>query len=184
MKLLELLIKELPKRGGWPEAIEGVDLPLAGNDLVTSWRFNAVLGYFVACTYGEEMVTRDQYEAAITSSQQPVWTGEGLPPVGSLVDVQMYRGCGGECDLEWRSEKVLGHDGDVIIVASGCRAGDYDGIKPHSYRPIRTEAERRREGAIAAMRQALGHASGLIEISNIYSAIAAGKIPGIRLTDD
>ena len=36
-----------------------------------------------------------------------------------------------------------------------------------------------RDKAIKAMREALWHAAGLIEVSNIYRAIVAGKVPGI-----
>lgn len=53
------------------------------------------------------------------------------------------------------------------------------------FRPIRTEAERKRKevvGVIAELCRSSasnGHSADLI-----YDAIAAGKIPGIRLTDD
>ncbi|KAF2282491.1 hypothetical protein GH714_044097 [Hevea brasiliensis] len=122
-------------------------------------------------------ITRDEYEAALAASKQPEWDGEGLPPVGC--ECEAFDG------VSWFPVVIVGrYDGFAF-------AWNYDQRKTltvnevHSvnFRPIITEAERKREEAILAMRESLGHAAGLIEVGNIYRAIAAGKIPGIKLDD-
>lgn len=107
---------------------------------------------------------------------EPVWSGEDLPPVGCVCE---YRGN----DTSWGEVKIIGHDeGKVVFKPSG---EDYYGITPShkaEFIPIRAPEDVARDEAVAAMREVLGHAAGLIEVSNIYRAIAAGKIPGISLS--
>lgn len=186
MTLLELLVKELPEKGGWPGSVWHGEQMGMGN---VKWSYGGVGCYPVASPVNQQgpLIRRGEYEAALAASKQPMWSGDGLPPVGGIVEVMMYRGCGSDCYLEWGPEKVLGHDGDVIIVASGQRVGDYDGIKPHSYRPIRTEAERRRSEICDRIYGAMIKAERKDNRSDmaecIYDAIAKGEIPGVKLEE-
>ncbi len=111
------------------------------------------------------------------------WDGTGLPPVGY------------ECEANINNSWI-----PVVVVANYdgfAFAWNYDyrisvavnGINVHEYfRPIRTEAERKRselcDRIYGAMTKAdrEGNRSDMAE--SVYDAIAAGEIPGIRLTDD
>lgn len=120
-------------------------------------------------------VTREQYEAALAASKLPVWGGEGLPPVGC------------ECEIaraaNWMPVTIkFISDYHTIFKTFGGTEDCYQTCSLQ-FRPIRTEAERKREDAIKSMRDALGHAGGLTDVPSIYQAIASGKIPGIKLED-
>lgn len=124
-------------------------------------------------------------EPVVNQQLTTEWCGEGLPPVGSDVEVMMYRGCGSDVDLEWGIEKVLGHDGDVIIVASGERYGDYNGINKDFFRPIRSPEDVARDEAVNAMTNLARECDSETDhqfSTSLYCAIAAGKIPGIALS--
>lgn len=105
MKLIDILVQELPKRGGWPEGAnesvqdkDGTVKFFDSQDLYychreESWSGTARGNYYCTRTskiiknnpdeYHETtIVTREQYEAALAASKVPVWNGEGLPPVG------------------------------------------------------------------------------------------------------
>ncbi|MDQ9205568.1 hypothetical protein QBS70_13980 [Cronobacter sakazakii] len=107
MKLIDLLVQELPKRGGWPDgAVECErylhEAQIDFYDKDGNWGADCgkVYGhdFAAACVKPREKgngarierVTREQYEAALAAAQQPVWDGEGLPPVGAEVEVR-YR---------------------------------------------------------------------------------------------
>ena len=145
MTLLELLVKELPKRVGWPD--EAHDLRFTTMKFIADCAGNE---YFhiadihrLSLTERQKFITREQYEAAI-AAQQPAWNGEGLPPVGSKVE-SFING-------DWRLVKV------VYVGETG---GEYEALvfdvkttKPawsDQFRPIRTEADRKRGEAIDAL---------------------------------
>lgn len=104
---------------------------------------------------------------------EPVWDGEGLPPVGV------------ECEFDWSGEGfnvgTVRYISKQTVIIECAQVENSYGIEDLTFRPIRSPDEVARDEAIKAMREALGHAAGLIEVSNIYRAIAAGKIPGVLL---
>ncbi|ELY6201943.1 hypothetical protein SNQ28_000621 [Cronobacter malonaticus] len=190
MKLIDLLVRELPKRGGWPKLAKKIHQDHDGevwgwineddpqriftlDQVATNARPRAKDE-----TY-ENMVTRDQYEAAIAAAQQPVWDGEGLPPVGCRIEAFS----GGE----WVEAIVTYNEppechGDAAawkeVLAFDCKT-----TRPFwtdEFRPIRSEADKRRDEAIAALKklkpQLVGELAGYL-----YDEIAAGKIPHIRI---
>lgn len=112
----------------------------------------------------------------------PEWNGEGLPPVGTVCMANLANG--------WTDVKVayIGDEG-------GCREAlvfEIKSTKPawaDEFRPLRTTAERKREAAAKEMAR---HANsdphrkfnaGLRNCLSIYDAIAAGKIPGVKLEE-
>lgn len=111
------------------------------------------------------------------------WNGEGLPPVGCECEVNDER-----TDSWSLVDSVLAHacvhGRDVAVF----QIADYIGYSPTDrFRPIRTEAERRRESSVDAICDILRvdrDCGERIYLVKIYEAFAAGKIPGIRLTDD
>lgn len=109
---------------------------------------------------------------------EPVWDGEGLPPVG------------GECEVLFTSEgsvferaRILhvGDDGIVGRWLAGDSAGglfDYMYI-PHDYRPIRSPEDVARDEFGAAVAGYLDVRPNGVRMSELYDAIAAGKIKGV-----
>lgn len=181
MKLKDLLVQELPKRGGWPAAYNVISTN--GYGQVWCYSINAN-----GKTSGKELhlrspeeghVTREQYEAALAATQQPVWNGEGLPPVG--VECEFYK----HSFPTWAKGLIkYASDYTVVIVQAG-HAGEIIGHPVNfEFRPIRTEEERKRDETLCAMRNCISNfnnTSVIHAIEQCYDAIAAGKIPGVRI---
>ncbi|MDI7502012.1 hypothetical protein [Cronobacter dublinensis] len=198
MKLIDLLVQELPKRGGW---VHGVKHAWCDPDGEVRFRDGGCKPDFYPeaevddeCripSYRHEddphyIVTSEQYEAAIAAAQQPVWDGEGFPPVGC------------ECERSWCGDKwlrctVLFVSDETIVVKLPTRENAYrrNDVK---FRPLRSEADKKRaEGVIALSRvdpsvapfeYGAKHSDGSLIGPfwyELYDAIAAGKIPHIRI---
>ncbi|EOU1335632.1 hypothetical protein ACNSV1_004032 [Cronobacter sakazakii] len=206
MKLIDLLVQELPKRGGWPEGANFIaadsdgDIDSYNNIPVIdgsglSYRDSKGEGYFLniinsnegfrAIDWETAIITRDQYEAALAAAQQPAWDGEGLPPVGC------------ECERSWAGDKWLkckilfiSNETAVVKMATGEAAYHLSDI---TFRPILSEADRKREAVVTALAKAGGdvhfeYGRKTIdgELSSpgwykLYDIIAAGEIAGIRI---
>lgn len=197
MKLIDLLVQELPKRGGWPEgAVECCRHYMANSidfyDETGNWDDDCYLKYgkdFAKdCIYEEtsgryllQSISRSEYESALAASQKPAWNGEGLPPSG--VECEARLRCN---DGEWFLFRCVGVD---CGVAFGWAEKDAVTLGKGSYefRPLRTEAERKREIAVKVIKGLLmfdyGDDPRVNDATFIYDAIAAGKIPGVKLDD-
>ena len=114
MKLIDILVEELPKRGGWPEGVVAItqDSDKAINNYKTAdgletnehgtWRYSSAWeGYSLlasdstclASDYDTAIITREQYEAALAAKSEGwIEWGGGECPVekGVRVDVK-YR---------------------------------------------------------------------------------------------
>lgn len=198
MKLIDLLVQELPKRGGWPEGAVECCRHYGTNsidfyDETGNWDDDCYLKYgkdFAKdCIYEEtsgshrlQSISHLEYESALTASQKPAWNSEGVPPAGC------------ECEYisngtSWGKVKVIGLDGEKIVIRPSGEI--YYAITPSNkdvFIPLRTEADKRRDEAI----EEIGKSSQLISnnkeqikhiAKHIYDAIAAGKIPGVKLDD-
>lgn len=174
MKLIDDLTGGIPEREGWHDSWVFAYRRKGGENIY--YTSNKPISF----DEGFEYVSREQYEAALAASNHPEWDGEGLPPVGCVCEIAPPIHDAGT------KVRVLCHDENAAVcrIIEGDRLHSLCQLEITEIRPVRTESERRRDGAILAMRESLGHAAGLIEVGNIYRAIAAGKIPGIRLTDD
>lgn len=198
MKLIDLLVQELPKRGGWPDGADRCRVDnLDGDSITVSFCFPkgysngfdvpfqfsmtiSIPGRNVIVATDYCMITRDLYESALAASQKPAWNGEGVPPVG----------CECECHVDEGIIHciVVGYDFDgKAVVMRNVPARKYFSIQANSGRikPLRTEAERKRDAAIEAMQREANEGDNWIysEYEIIYDAIAAGKIPGVKLDD-
>lgn len=197
MKLVDLLVQELPKRGGWDENWVVVtqdadgyfccwryDDPkyngfgwrhVTGGGLVEYWRTdNDVV---LSCDSTESIVTRNQYESALAVSQKPEWNGEGLPPVGCECEVKRA--------FDWVKCKILFiSDTHVVLMADEECCWNTCACQ---FRPLRTEAEKKRDAAVEKIKELLmfdyGDDPRVNDATFIYDAIAAGKIPGVKLDD-
>lgn len=198
MKLIDLLVQELPKHGGWPE-----ELNFIAQDSGTAHHSGHVYGYekeptkcfdywsdqessnaygkllFISDTIASDsnicMVTREEYEKA----KQPEWDGVGLPPVGIVCEREGPNGWL-QCKINYVSDKIIVYK----MLATGNEHGS--GTSAFKFRPIRTEEERQREETIASMIESLECShyeldKGAAEI--ILDAIAQGKVSGIKLAD-
>lgn len=207
MKLIDLLVKELPKRGGWPDganyAVQDADGTVKFAKTLTylhylagDWRSNEnghdwihrdrpFEGNFVTEWTADDnhsaVIAKARYECEISKNKtehHPAneWSGEGVPPVG----------CECECQFldAWHVCKVLFVGTEVIVgvIDDSERAFSVSHTK---FRPLRTEADRKREVAIEAMQREADEGDNWIysEYEIIYDAIAAGKIPGVKLED-
>jgi len=201
MKLIDLLVQELPERGGWPEASKQHDwFFITQDDTGAVWAYPSypllseggwsVYGGFgrvlivlqLSEDWNESVISRDKYEAALAASKQPEWDGEDLPPVGCECMVK------GEIrDDNFYKCKILNH---TIFRGIDCAVFQTDKTvsvcSAKYFRPIRTEAERKREEAAKSMLEVIEsqkHRYTENAYMLIYDAIAAGKIPGVKLAD-
>lgn len=127
-------------------------------------------------------------EAALAAAQQPVWDGEGLPPVSYEYEAK-YRDA---ANAEWFIFRCVGVDCGVAFGWAGKEAVTLD-IDSYEFRPIRPEADTKRAAGVTALAKAGGavdfeygrktidgelSAPGWYEL---YDKIAAGEIAGIRI---
>ena len=203
MKLIDLLVQELPKRGGWPEGAESVVQDADDSEFYfftggpvknggKSWWFvdsdnrndNSKWIFFegkndIADDCNSAIVTRDQYESALALSRKPAWNGEGLPPVGC------------ECEYisngtSWGKVKVIGLDGEKIVIRPSGEI--YYAITPSNkdvFIPFRTEEEKKRDIVVGAIKELFkcSNDPSVDDATLIFNAIVAGKIPGVKLDD-
>lgn len=116
MKLIDILVQELPKCGGWPEGVVAItqDSDKAINNYKTAdrletnehgnWRYSSAWeGYSMlasdstclASDYDTAIITRDQYEAALAAKNDGWidWAGGECPVDGeTLVEVKYRNG--------------------------------------------------------------------------------------------
>lgn len=179
MKLIDILVQELPKIGGWPE----------GADYIATNGYWRAFAYWVGsslkgrslniATNAEGYVTREQYEAALAASK-PEWNGEGLPPVGTECEMS-YAGD------EWHKCVIIARGEEQIIYQTqGCR--EFSGHRNnYRFRPIRSEADKKKEAVEKAIADALlkdgdfDYAEALRLSTFIYGAISRNEIPHIRI---
>ena len=206
MKLIDLLVQELPKRGGWPEGVDSIHQDHDGE--IYAWTGSSAKLLFRTgiiadnCRpYGldesiENMVTRNQYKSVLALSQKPAWNGEGLPQVGAKVEFFINPKFG-YCN-DWIPDvgtemEVVAHktttDGNDVAVCYWDEggAGRSCCLVPESLKPLRAESERKHEAALesicAVLEMVAQDYKREDEAKLIYEAITAGKIPGVKLDD-
>jgi len=193
MTLLEMLVQELPKRGGWPEGAviawqsihDGEVYFCRADGEYTEESNGGTKNYFpVSSTRGiEYIVTREQYEAALAAAQpqpQPQWDGDGPPPAGADIEAAQPG------QINWEKFKIIAvNSGAVFGFWSNGVASVLDGDR-WLFRPIRSK----RQIAVQALCDLTGNGAKCDESTGygkawyeLYDAIAAGKIPGIKLSD-
>lgn len=195
MKLIDLLVKELPKRGGWPDgAIEccrhyGTN-SIEFYDETGNWDDDCYLRYgkdFAKdCVYEDtsgshclQSISRSEYESALSASQKPAWNGEGLPPAGCECEfISNGTSCG--------KVKVIGLDGEKIVIRPSGEI--YYAITTSNkdvFIPFRTEEEKKRDIVVGAIKELFkcSNDPSVDDATLIFNAIAAGKIPGVKLDD-
>lgn len=196
MKLIDILVRELPKRGGWPDGAGKIHQDYDGE--LWAWKGEDVAKIpsiegiasnhrkMAGVVLPNMYVTRSQYEAAL-EARKPEWNGEGLPPVGRECEVKVGNNNFNLCRIVY-SDSVsgvafiyLGGDDEKycgkIDCVSAKAAIDY-------FRPIRSEADKKRDEAIEAIKAIIcspSQASAVAE--KVYEAISTGKIYVAKLED-
>ena len=197
MKLKELLVQELPKRGGYPsgatQCVQDRDGKIKffdSRDLSCDEGYwsgtprgkfycmpdHHIYGLRICEDHYSSVFTIDQYEAALAVSQKAEW--DGNYPIKSGTDVEVHFD-GDDCRV-WTVFRVEYMRGDVVVLHD-YRSDDVDAFSNQrlNFRPIRSEADKKREEAIDAMLSVFGSnaATGTAtELKAIYGAIKSGQI--------
>lgn len=179
MKLIDLLVQEFPKRGGWPDGVLYVCRENDGTPRIVGpgWHDNKSLSTFKV-SGDPKMVDKIQYESALAASQKPAWTGEGLPPVGCECEVSVNGG------HSWCTYRAINEKNGVRLIEIGNLTEEFENDN-WIFRPLRTESERKHEAILesicAVLEMVAQDYKREDEAKLIYEAIAAGKIPGVKL---
>lgn len=184
MKLIDILVDELPKRGGWPGAIpvlvqnsSGYVYQAGGGEYI--YRLELADDWMYA-----EVTCEKYFDELI--ALRPVWDGNGLPPVGC------------ECEYEttfhgWQPVRIELIKSECIAFTWLANSEAYNGLdcvgvqKAGSFRPIRSEADKKRDEAAKGLIDYLDKETDIDnvfstkDVIGFYDAIAAGKIPGVRI---
>lgn len=214
MKLIDLLVQELPKRGGWPEGAESVVQDADDSKFYfftggpvknsgKSWWFvdsdsrndNSKWIFFegkndIADDCNSAIVTRAQYESALAASQKPSWNGQGLPPTGCECEYLDNNGKWYPVTIKYASDQLVVISGitKILGVEHGTEIAKDIIIDKPQFRPPRAESERKRDEAVEAIDFYMPEfipdtPNEFYHAKKIYDAIAAGKIPGVKLED-
>ena len=111
----------------------------------------------------------------------PEWNGDGLPPIGCACEMQDSKGTWLPVEIIAKNDGfTFGWSYDYRIVFFGDKADEF--------RPLRTEAEKKRDEAAEAIDFYMPEyipdtPNEFYHAKKIYDAIAAGKIPGVKLDD-
>lgn len=176
-ELLEKLVSDLPGLGGWPKWADECILHRGSCKAMFYDGAGRFQGYpsfpdikFKEEALKERIVYREMYESALAASKTE-WDGKGLPPVGceceALYDTEIY---------QWFAAKIIAHDGGRVV--GRWIGGDSDGelfdyTKEVSFRPIRSEADKKRDIIISKIEKAYidcPHSDAVPQV--IYEAIA------------
>lgn len=128
----------------------------------------------------DDRLEHDLNECIGHDVDMPEWNGEGLPPAGCECEAR-YRNAD---NAEWVFFRCVGVDCGVAFGWSGKEAVTL-GMDSYEFRQLRTEAEKAREEAIRYLSHSL-RANGSVtaeQLNRLYSDIASGVIPGIKLED-
>lgn len=209
MKLIDILVQELPKRGGWPAealfAMQDSDKLVKfskskekirydsedeswcseeGYDWIRKGRpFEANFTCEKATDHNTTIISRKQYEAAL---KQPVWDGTGLPPVGV------------ECEWQDKNTKewvkvLVAYASEWVTVIRENKPVDpvelaidnYGDEARRHFRPIRSERDRIAEALILFLdvETDIDNVFSVKDVSGFMDYISEGKIPGVKLSD-
>ncbi|QAY00274.1 hypothetical protein KGB42_gp64 [Salmonella phage Seszw_1] len=189
MKLIDLLVQELPKRGGWPKGVDAVEQDSEGQLFEMDSDYCSDFKLKKCDDWIADVVTKQQYESAISASQKPAWNGEGLPPVGCECEYLDNNGKWYPVTIKYASDQLVVISGvtKILGVEQGTEIAKDIIIDKPQFRPLQSEAERKHEAVLesicAVLEMVAQDYKREDEAKLIYEAIAAGKIPGVKLED-
>lgn len=189
MKLIDVLVRELPKYGGWPVGVGDIEMLsdgtiyFDGDEAPDSFKLTQCEDGWSRLKSARDYsnaVTREQYEAALAASKTE-WDGYGLPPVGVECEFKANDGswgigtvlCVGKNRIFW----LCHEDGDEYTSE----------VSPREFRPIRSEADKKKEDVEKSIADALfrdgdfAYVEALRLSTFVYGAISRNEIPHIRI---
>lgn len=191
MKLIDILVRDLPGLGGWPVGVSKIEQSSEGRlfdyrDLGKPCLFGEAV-FDLADDWNDDLsVTRKQYESAL-AARKTEWNGEGLPPVGSRVEVRAEDFEGGWVAID----VVYVHNGEVAGIVQSENEYLNDKLEKFSagynraeFRPIRSEADKKRDEAIESITSLIEYRNGCHAKALagwLFEEIAFGKIQHIRI---
>lgn len=116
----------------------------------------------------------------------PVWNGEGLPPVGCECEFMKHTL---DAMPNWRRGIIKYVSEYAVVIVEALSPGEFVAHpRTCDFRPIRSEAERKRDESVEAIDRYMPEfipdtPNDYYNAKKIYDAIAAGKIPGVKLED-
>lgn len=115
----------------------------------------------------------------------PVWSGEGQPPVGCECEFMKHTL---DAMPNWRRGIIKYVSEYTVVIVEALSHGEFVAHpRTCDFRPIRSEADKKREDALDAIYGAIASAERAHnrsdEADKVYEAIAAGKITGVKLED-
>ena len=214
LKLIDLLVQELPKCGGWPTSADYAGYKNSSRDITFTYGgkpgFNLlgdlsifsnadagsrwVVGASVPAQVPEDsttaIVSRREYLAALEASKKPKWDGEGLPPIGSEIEVLSPT-------FGWKKATVTAVT-DNWLVAQYEDGVEFAGTHRtfsntlgwetdcSHFRKVKSQAELQREATVADLKEVVKGVGcempGMVA-RVVRDAIAQGKVSGIKLAD-
>ncbi|KVI64359.1 hypothetical protein AWS52_10835 [Enterobacter cloacae subsp. cloacae] len=172
VKLIDILVRELPKLGGWPIGADRIYQNAKGHLVGVQGCIISPVDMELAILAEDlhKSVAREQYEAALAASK-PEWNGEGLPPVGMEIEYKFTK-------VNYRTDfsrgKVLAYGMHNVFMEHWSSKNEF--IQPLDkieFRPIRSEAEKKRDLIISKIEKAYKdcpHSDAVPQA--IYEAIA------------
>ena len=183
LKLIDLLVQELPKHGGWPTSADYAGYKNSSGDITFTYGgkpgFNLlgdlsifsnadagsrwVVGDSVPAQVPEDsttaIVSRREYLAALEASKKPKWDGEGLPPIGAEIEVLSPT-------FGWKAATVTAVTDNWIVAqyedgaeyAGAHRILERDGSftnRNDMFRKVKSQAETQRELTVASLQDSL-----------------------------
>lgn len=114
-----------------------------------------------------------------------VWNGEGLPPVGCECEFMKHTL---DAIPNWRRGIIKYVSEYTVVIVEALSRGEFVAHpRTCDFRPLRSEADRKRDDICDKIYGAMTNAKRKDNRSDmaeeIYDAIAAGKIPGVKLDD-
>lgn len=117
----------------------------------------------------------DDLNECVGQRVSPVWNGDGvIPPVGCICESSWVGDEWQQCEILFRSNQF------VVVKLKESGMEDAYNIGDVIFRPIRPEAELKREEAVKTI-MLTGWCQSAAE--EIYDLVAAGKVPGMKLED-
>ena len=115
----------------------------------------------------------DDLNECIGQTTALLWHGEGLPPVGCECEVSVDGG------RSWCTYRAINEKSGARLIEIGNFTEEFQSNN-WIFRPIRSEADRKRDEAVKTI-MLTGWCQAAAE--EIYDLIAAGKVPGVKLED-
>ena len=145
-----------------------------------NWQGSNIIAYRLHQPQGAEQPEASEEDLNECIGQAPVttWGGEGLPPVGCECEYSLN---GGKTWWKCKIDYIVGTQG-VVMLCDTFEGVQYVQFSSYGnalkFRPIRSEAEQKREEAVKTI-MLTGWCQSAAE--EIYDLIAAGKVPGMKL---